>query len=312
MREKEVKLVMATITMRKWQNETDWLLIAELLRCMPQSARHLIDLPWRLSVLALDSSENAHVWQHSDGRLAGFAAWQVPWAALDYFVRPGMYQPTVEAAIFDWAEQHFQELDRERGQALPYWIELGEDDQERRRAAEAHGFLLDSDYTYLQFQHSLAGPLTEATLPTGFTLRSLAGAHEAEAYVALHRAAFESTSMTLDWRLCSLRAPQYRPELDLVAVAPDGQLAGFCIGWLDGERYTGQVEPIGVHPNFQHRGLGRALLIEMLRRFKAHHASRVLVETGNTMLAAQALYASVGFRPTHTIIRKGKLVTFTL
>lgn len=300
------------IIMRKWQDETDWLLVADLLRCMPQSMRHLIDLPWRLSSPALDAEWNSRVRQHSDGRLVGFAAWQVYWAALDYFVRPGMYQATIETTIFNWAEQHFRELDRERGRALPYWVEFREDDQERRQIVEAHGFLLDGDYVYIQFQHPLTGPLTEVAIPTGFALRSLAGAHEADAYVALHRAAFKSTSMTLAWRLRSLTVPQYQPRLDLVAVAPDGQLAGFCIGWLDNERYMGQIEPVGVHPNYQHLGLGRALLIEMLRRFKAHHASNVLVETESSRLDAQTLYASVGFRPFHTIIRKGKWVTATM
>ena len=297
---------MAAITMREWRGEADLLLVADLLRCLPQFTRHLIDLPWRLSSSDLTSNRDACLWQHTDGSLLGFAAWQSPWAALDYFVRPGMYQATVEAAIFDWADGRFRELDQQRGRALPYLIEFREDDQERRQVVEAHGFLLDTDLAYLQFQHSLTGPLIEAAIPAGFTLRSLAGAYEANAYVALHRAAFKSTLMTLNWRLRTLRALQYRPGLDLVAVAPDGQLVGFCVGWLDDERYIGQVEPIGVHPNFQHLGLGRALLIEMLRRFKAHNASSVLVETENTRLEAQALYASVGFRPFHTIIRKGK------
>lgn len=174
---------------------------------------------------------------------------------------------------------------------------------------EAYGFSLRDAHAYIQFQHSLTGPLAEVAIPAGFTLRSSTGAYEADAYVALHRATFKSTSMTLDWRLRSLCVPQYQPGLDLVAVAPSGQLVGFCIGWLDGERYIGQIEPMGVHPHFRHLGLGHALLIEMLRRFKAHHASSVLVETEGSRLDAQALYTSVGFQSAHTIIRKGKWAT---
>lgn len=300
---------MAAITMREWQGGGDLLLIAELLRSMPRPTRHLIDLPWRLSSPALTSGRDARVWQHANGRLVGFAAWQESWATLDYFVLPGIYQAAVEEAIFDWADQRFQELDRERGHPLPYWVEFREDDQERRQAVETYGFLLDGAPASLQFQHSLTDPLAGVAIPGGFVLRSSTGAYEADTYVTLHRATFKRTSMTLDWRLRSLRVPQYQPGLDLVAVAPGGQLVGFCIGWLDSERYIGQIEPMGVHPHFQHLGLGHALLIEMLRRFKAHHASSVIVETESTRLDAQALYTSVGFQSVHTIIRKGKWAT---
>ena len=56
-------------------------------------------------------------------------------------------------------------------------------------------------------------------------------------------------------------------------------------------------------------GLGRALLLESLRRFKAHDADSVLVETENDRNIARNAYESVGFRLIHTIFRKGKWVT---
>jgi hypothetical protein len=59
------------------------------------------------------------------------------------------------------------------------------------------------------------------------------GAGEVEACVALHRAAFDSRNMTVEWRARILVRPEYRSELDCVAVAPDGRLAAFGIGWLD-------------------------------------------------------------------------------
>jgi ribosomal protein S18 acetylase RimI-like enzyme len=76
--------------------------------------------------------------------------------------------------------------------------------------------------------------------------------------------------------------PQYRPELDLVAAAPDGQLAAFCVGWLSPEDRTAQIEPVGVAPGFQGLGLGRSLLLEMLARFRVLDAEQALVETVTT------------------------------
>lgn len=142
----------------------------------------------------------------------------------------------------------------------------------------------------------------------GYTIRPLAGAAELDDYVALHRAAFGSHSMTSAWRRRALGMPTYRLDLDLVAVAPDGGLAGFCVGWLDSARRVGQVEPIGTHPAHQRRGLGRALLDEMFRRFAAHGAVTAIVETENVRSPAQGLYASAGFQPTHRVLRKGTYV----
>lgn len=298
-----------TITMRPWRDETDLPLIVDLLRSVPPASRHLIDIPWRLSSPALQDERNARVWLDADGNMVGFAAWQIYWAVLDYFVRPGIHQQAVETALFNWAMRRFRELDAERGYPLPYWVEYRDDDSERQHVVEAHGFLLDDDYQYIHMSHPLTEPLPESALPGSFTIRPFAGEREVSEYVELHRAAFESTSMTCDWRLRTLSMPQYRPELDIVAVASDGSLAGFCVGWFNAERHTGQVEPLGVHPRFHHMGLGRTLLLESLRRFKAHGANTVLVETNDDRVPALNAYKSVGFRPIHTIYRKGLWVT---
>lgn len=98
---------------------------------------------------------------------------------------------------------------------------------------------------------------------------------------------------------------QYRPELDLVAVTPDGRLAGFLVGWLDEARQLAQIEPMGVHPDFRGMGLARALLFEGLRRFQSHGATEAAVETESGRSPALHAYQSAGFAPAHTIIRKG-------
>ncbi len=96
--------------------------------------------------------------------------------------------------------------------------------------------------------------MPEAPLPPGFHIRPLAGAGEIDAYVALHQAVFQSKSMNSEWRQRTLQRAEYEPDLDLVVEAPNGQLAAFCIGWLDRSRAygkpAGQIEPMGVHADF--------------------------------------------------------------
>ncbi len=294
------------LTVRAPAGDADFSLITELIHAAPPLSRHLVDFPWRLSSPALQSADDARLWATADGTLVGFAAWQVWWATLDVYVHPGSQRRDVEAAVFDWAARHFQALDRERGYPLPYWIEAREDDAEGLALAERHGYHLDDADAYVMMSRALDEPLPTPVPPAGFTIRPLAGVGEVDAYVALHRRAFESTSMTAPWRARTLRMPPYRPQLDLVATAPDGQLAGFCVGWADLDRRVAQIEPLGVDPAFQGQGVGRALLLETLRRFQAHGADLALVETEVSRSFARHAYEAVGFRPVYRTLRKGQ------
>jgi mycothiol synthase len=290
---------------REYAGESDVPLIAELINAAPSTGRHLIDFPWRLSSFPPASMPNAGLWL-SDDRLVGFAAWQIWWAVLDFYIRPGHAEREVEKALFDWAGRRFRELDQERGQPLPYWVEAREDDVERLAMLARHGYTLDTDYTYIMLSRSLTEPVPLGESPAGFTIRPFAGMEETEAYAEVHRRAFESTSMTTSWRARTLGMPNYLPALDLVAVTPDGRFAGFCVGWLSPERRTAQIEPVGVDPEFQGRGLGRTLLLEMLGRFKAHGAAYAQVETDSGRSPARRAYEAAGFRPIYKTIRKGQ------
>jgi ribosomal protein S18 acetylase RimI-like enzyme len=297
-----------TITRRPYQGaQEDDARIAHLLEGQPEARRHLIDQPWKLSSPPIQGGKDACLWEDEHGQVLAFAAWQLYWATLDLFVRTGPRQQAVEDEIFAWAEKRFRELDQERGNPLPYWIEYRDDDPERRQLAEARGFLLDED-RYVQFHRSLNEPLPAPTLPDGFTLRPLAGEQEAGAYAELHRAAFESTSMTAEWRARTLRMPQHRADLDLVIAAPDGRLAGFIVGWYDPRRRIGQIEPMGVHPDFQGLGLSRALLLAIFQRFHAAGADYALVETNLERDPARHAYEAVGFRQAHIVRAKGKWI----
>jgi len=119
-----------SLAARPYAGDADLSLIAELIQNVPPMGRHLVDFPWRLGAPTLDPLLDARVWT-VDGVAVGFAAWRIWWAVLDVYVRPDPSQPEVEAAIFEWAPQRFRELDAERGQLLPYWVEARADDPER-------------------------------------------------------------------------------------------------------------------------------------------------------------------------------------
>jgi mycothiol synthase len=154
-------------------------------------------------------------------------------------------------------------------------------------------------------QRPLQIPPAEGASPPGFRIRPLSGDDEVEAYVELHQSVFESKNMTVEWRARTLSRPEYRAGLDLVAVAPGGRLAAFCVCWLDRdaeEEPVGQIEPLGVHPDFRQVGLGRAILSEALRRLYSCGASKAYVETDKHRGAALELYQAAGFQPVQDVL----------
>jgi ribosomal protein S18 acetylase RimI-like enzyme len=199
--------------------------------------------------------------------------------------------------ILAWGADHGRALAAARGRIgdARWWMSARCDDPERIAALEACGFRHEAWVT-LRYERALAEPLPLPALPDGFTVRPLCGEAEVPAYVATHRAAFGTTGMTEEWRQRVLRTPGYRPDLDLVVAAPDGRVAAFAILWVgsqSGDRREGQFEPVGVHPDYQRRGLGRALILEGMRRLRDAGATHAIVQTENTRTAANALYGSV-------------------
>jgi ribosomal protein S18 acetylase RimI-like enzyme len=285
---------------------TAWL---ELARAVRGVALHVVDLSYRLSSWALDEPDNVGLWVDERGRLAAWAVMQTPFWTVDY-----VYDPAggaeLHRRILAWADVRArQSLGGPSGR--PAWFAMAFADQvERRQDLEAAGWACQAHvqadpWSKVLMARPAAAPLPALALPVGYVLRPLAGPGEIDAYVALHRAAFESTNMTVAWRARTLRQPQYDADLDLVAEAPDGSLAAFCVCWMDQAAdgtVVGQVEPLGVHPAQRQFGLGRAVLLEGLRRLHARGAREVLVETDSYRDGALALYESVGFRTRRDVL----------
>lgn len=274
--------------------------MAALACAFPGENLHVIDLPYRLSSWAFDDPENVGLWVDVDGRLVAWAVMQAPFWAIDY-----AYDPGVNGALFreilNWASDRASRILGTPSGHPCWFVNVLASQTERILDLEQMGFASQSKVGEDSWSKVLMENLASAAntlLPDGFTIRPLAGESELEAVVELHRAAFGTKSMTVEWRGRVLAAPEYISDLDLVVAAPDGRLAAFCLCWLNRSLSvpSGQIEPLGVHPDFRKLGLGHAVLLEGLRRLRARGAQRIFVETDNYRDAALELYESAGFR----------------
>jgi len=93
----------------------------------------------------------------------------------------------------------------------------------------------------------------------------------------------------------------FRRELNLCAVCPNGEYAGFVCLWMhDGTDYA-YVEPLCTIPKQRGKGIAKALLYEALNRAKALGAKTAYV------ISDMPFYEKLGFRKTYhyTFYRKG-------
>lgn len=290
-----------SFTRHVFSGELDMQAMMALSAAFPADNLHIADLPYRFSSWALDDPGNVSLWVDAEGRLLAWAVMQTPFWTVDYAYHP--HAAHLLKDILAWADGRARQM-LQVDSGLPCWFAMAFSGQtERIRALEEAGFACQADvgedsWSEVLMRRPAQVPITGYALPADFVIRPLAGEREVADYVALHRAAFESRSMTEAWRARTLHRPGYVPDADLVVVAPDERLAGFCIGWLApniaGET-VGHIEPLGVHPDFRCQGLGRAVLSECLRRLYRRGARHALVITDNYRGAALNLYESVGF-----------------
>ena len=138
----------------------------------------------------------------------------------------------------------------------------------------------------------------DAAPPAGYTVRALGDESELPArswlsWKAFHPDEPDEKYEGWEWYKNVQRVPLYRRDLDIVAVAPDGELAAFCTVWFDDVTRTAVFEPVGTHPDHQKRGLGKAVMSEGLRR--AQRLGATLATVSSYGEGAHALYESMGF-----------------
>jgi mycothiol synthase len=297
------------IVKRAMTGEADKRQMAELAYRFATDHLHVIDQPYRFCSWAFDEPDNCQIWMDAEGQVLAWAVMQTPFWTIDYACHPG-FVGELHPQILSWADQRARLL---RGTPFghPMWfVNVFDTQTDRIHDLEEAGFASqanvgENSWSKVLIQCAIAGSIADCPAPNGFTIRPLDGQNGIAAYVELHRATFESNSMTIEWRSRSVRHPGYVADLDLVATDPAGRLAAFCVCWLkqDAETgTTGQIEPVGVRKDVRKLGLGRSILSEGLRRLRHLGAQQVCVETDNYRDAAFHLYESVGFRVAHRVL----------
>ena len=88
--------------------------------------------------------------------------------------------------------------------------------------------------------------------------------------------------------------PHFRKDLTIVVQAPQGDFVSFCGMWYESTNRLAYVEPVATDPDFRRMGLGRAAVLEGIRRCGELGATVAYVGSN------QLFYQSLGFQLIYT------------
>ena len=258
---------------------------------------HRGDVVWGLfQNPTVDPTDRIVLFEGGDGALRGFV-WLHPPRGFDVHVDSSLLGLTqTVASMIAWAEDHLGAS----GDVGPFTTEeLASTNAPLREAFAASGYRPTGQSDFQLNHQPLGDDLLAPELPPGGEVRPVRPDDPADisARVALHREVWESSKFTEPGYARLRGRPVYRPDLDLVAVTPAGELAAYCIVWWDPEARVGELEPVGAAVAHRRRGYGKALLRDALRRLRDLGATDAIVVsgTGPEWEASRRLYASVGF-----------------
>ncbi|MDY7004159.1 MAG: GNAT family N-acetyltransferase [Cyanobacteriota bacterium] len=319
---------MKTLVTRSYQGETDLEAIAEFFQVCETVDRldelvSVSDLRQAFNAPDVDKERDIRLWENGEGKLIGFGKVSIQESVdgyLSWRVHPTVRGEGIEQEIIRWGEARMKEVAREKGVSVH--LRSGSRDTQTERIALLKSCGFTPDRYFFEMERSLAEPFPKPELPTGFTLHSPLSAKFSgkkgqqcflEAWVEMYNQTFidhwNFHELTVELLEHKMSYPDYRQDLDLVALTADGTFAAFCVCFIHPEENEkkgskdGWIAALGTRRGFRHRGLGKAMLLSGMQRLRDVGMEKALlgVDAENPS-GATRLYESVGFCKIYTNI----------
>jgi ribosomal-protein-alanine N-acetyltransferase len=92
---------------------------------------------------------------------------------------------------------------------------------------------------------------------------------------------------------------QLAPKTFLVAEKEE-KIVGYVAAIVQGAG-LGHIISIAVHPRYYRQGIGTSLILRLIETLKEQGASTIRLEVRKSNIAAQKMYAKLGFKIAHTL-----------
>jgi GNAT superfamily N-acetyltransferase len=232
-------------------------------------------------------------WETPDGLIAGVLN-ALSHDEIRLHVHPKYRTPALEEEMLAYAEQHFTDL-TESGRPYLY-LPVFANDTQRQGIVIQRGYTKSDGFGH-HWRRDLDTPIPEAPLAPGYTIRSMGmiDEHPARSWASWRAFHSEEGDENYDgdwsWYQNIQSMPLYRRDLDIVAVAPQGEIAAFATIAYDDYTRSAVCVLVGTAAEHWRLGLGKAVLFEGMRRLQKLGCTRVFATANEP--PADALYRSV-------------------
>ncbi|MCF7911941.1 MAG: GNAT family N-acetyltransferase [Candidatus Cloacimonetes bacterium] len=209
-------------------------------------------------------------------------------------IHPNYKTVKFEAEIIETALQYLSKKNDKGENILYIWSHR--DDKLRNEILQSKGFERQDINT--RERYYVLSNIPQIKIPKGFILRSQGSGDDVvsrswASWTAFHPDEPDEKYEGWEWFKNLQNAPLYRRDLDVVMESPEGKVVGFATVWFDDYLRTALFEPVGIDKDFHRQGLGRALMLEGLRRSAEIGATLAIVVSEEE--PAHQFYQSVGF-----------------
>ena len=294
-------------TMRRYQKDEDYWRIREFLRKV-FLLNNRQEISWEVArfdywrwhgILNMKDGtleDDVFLWENTDGEIVAVLNREAPGSTF-LQIHPQYHSYELEEEMLTVAEQHLIVPSNNNRHSLHVWVEKG--DMHRQEMLKNRGYSICSKRKpECQRKRILTEPIQSTPIASGFTIRSMGDIDEHPTRCRASWRAFHPNEpddrFETGWYYNVQRAPLYHRDLDMVAIAPNGDMAAFCTIWFDDVTRTGYFEPVGTVPEYRHQGIGKSILTEGLIRLK--HIGADIAYVSSYTEPAHALYESVGFK----------------
>ncbi len=259
----------------------------------------------KYSHLAVGAAGWVGVLAYQDSRLVGYAhtRWNprgtTPRLAVEVVVHPELYGSDV-ARLLLWETRSV--LGRAGGGVLYLWVHRVDDPHDT--LAVRLGFKVQRELAFMS--RRLDEPPREPQVPDGVVLRAYRPDVDDDEFLRVNNAAFEGHPENGGWDRAELALRRAFDWFD-----PDGLIMAWrgdrCVGFhwtkwhshdsdeVPAHEPVGEVYVLGIDPDEQGTGLGRALLLAGLRHLYARECRQSILYVDRANTGAVKLYESEGF-----------------
>jgi len=228
------------------------------------------------------------------GRIVGVAAYELRLG--EAFLNAHRDYAHLKPEMLTYAEAHLSAPGDDGRPRLKVYV--NDFDAAFEETVVARGYTPDSGSHRPMSQFVIPSPFALPAVPSGFRLKSLADDNDLRKMNRVLHRGFdhpgEPPEEGIEGRRKMQSGPNYRKDLAVIVEAPNGDFVSFCGMWFDPVNRFGYVEPVATDPDYRRRGLGRAAVLDGIRRCGELGATVAYVGTD------KPFYLSFGFRKLFT------------